>query len=262
MVRYVPTLLSVICASAFAFLSLPQAFPIPATAFGKVGFICVAVTLGILTVLPAYVAQKTAERNKVRAENLYNNLGGRLRPLLLQGLEEMLKRIANAISERLSDELDGENPSFFIFMKADTDRWVVAASNVDKAALVRRIALSDDEGIVGFTSNVRARLLANGPVSQELFDHRDNRNLGKQTPLRPDNLAKCDRGVAWIFAEPIFVTVEGKPWDQTVIGVLTVDSKNENGNEFFRQAAFVELVDAISEAASPYLGILKEIPEL
>jgi len=217
-------------ATAFAYFTLPSTEMFVGKA--RIIVLFASVAIGIATTLPSYlsliIAQKTtnqaeelhsnlkqhneelhtslkqslgnAEKSRVRAEELYATLEGRLKPLLLDGLEDMLKRIASRISERLSDQLNGDRLSFFVFMKRNNVNWVIVASTTEKSAIVRWMSLDDDEGIVGFTAKKKIKILANGPVNVQMFDYRDKRPLDQQNSLKPDNLAKCDRNVEWIYA--------------------------------------------------------------
>jgi hypothetical protein len=179
--------------------------------------------------------------------------------LLFGGLEDTLRRRTNSLPATLSGQLGYEkNLKFYVFAQIG-GRHRVIASTVDTAAPVRRIALELDRGIVGFAFNHKMAILADSLYERRTIYDRYVKSIGQQQAIDASTLEKCDIAVQCIYAAPIFESTPDVPWSDKVIGVLTVDSTQEEDAELFQNLTFQKEVEEIAADVAPYLAVFEEI---
>jgi hypothetical protein len=193
------------------------------------------------------------DRHRLQVENLYRTLENRLTHPLINGLEHVLRRGAADIS------LPERALNYHLFAKMDGNYRIIA-STLDSAALIRRISLKDDEGVIGFTVTHKASYIAHLMEGGIIYD-RAWRQIGKQQPLRASNLAKVGLDLRWITTIPLFDRPDNAPWSDRVIGVLSIDCMDNKGRGIFGGSAFQGKIDSLAYAMVPYLTALQTLKE-
>lgn len=206
----------------------------------------------------AFLSRRESEKQAKKAEENIRAIRERLRPILIEPLDAELARSAKS----LRDISNGQRLEFYVFAFVDC-RWRVLASTKDSSSVVRRIALDQDEGVIGLTAQNES------PIVVEIRDggkgkvfNRHNEVVAEQRELSPDNRSKTDTGIDYIAATPVFVKNVSEPYDKTIIGVLSVDCYTKEGGVPVPSHAFQEQLDAEAIKVSPYLSVFHEISQL
>jgi hypothetical protein len=135
----------------------------------------------------------------------------------------------------------------------------ILASTVEASATVRTIALEHDEGIVGFTFDLKAPVVASIEGAIGGISSRSHEVIGEQRSLRETNRHKVDPNLKWIYATPIFDAPPGVPYSDKVIGILSVDSSSESAGQRFFEQSFQKDIEAIASNVAPYLAVLQQL---
>jgi len=206
---------------------------------------------------------RSLDRRRNAAVADYLSLRSHLIPLLLEAVDDVLdRRLASLqclVAPTVPTASACDAPKVYVFMKVDGLHRIVS-STVPASATVRKLALQHDEGVVGFTYDRKAITLTQLSVDHEgeVFN-RYGESIGKQRKLRPENLEKCDVGVKWIYAAPIFTSMKHAPWVDQVLGILTVDSLSDEGGKAFEKEAFQTAIDDLSSEVGAYLVALEAL---
>jgi len=218
------------------------------------GLISLSLLISLLINYGSFWSLREAHEERRRIETLYETLDSRIRPLLLTGMEDTLRRRV----KELPWIKNGIPLKFFVFTEID-GLYKVVGSTVEHDAQVRRLELEPDEGVVGFTVDRKISGLAQITEGKGNVFDRAGRVIGQQRRLREVNTWKVDADLKWIYTIPIFEKLPGTPWSNRIVGVLTVDSSDDQGDHIFRDRHFQDAIDMVSSDVSPYLDVLQSV---
>lgn len=250
--------ISVIGTSVIAYMTFYSILGLPPEGSGKVlaiiGLVTLSIVVSCATNYIAFDRLRGTEKRLSETETLYRTLESRIRALVLTGLEDVLK-IRVRDPQLPKDKLPLK---FYVFTEID-GLYRVVASTVERDAQVRRLELEPDEGVVGVTVENKISGLARISDGEgDVFD-RSGRVITQQRRLRDVNAGKVDVDLKWIYTLPIFEKSQDTPWSNRIIGVLTVDSSDDQGGNLFKDVNFQAAVEAIASDVSPYIDVLQSL---
>lgn len=265
--RYLPLLISTAAAGALALIAFLQwkGTEIPSAGTIKwitlLGFSLLSIIIAAAANAPNFIQlQKEAgeKREAEEAEKKYSELRERLNPLWADGLDNLLRNRLRHIVREYGNEPAGADLRIYVFARV-TAHYQVVASTIERTNPVRRMELLHSEGIIGFTIDrevpVIARSLMATEDGGEVYNLRGEK-IGAQPMLAAHNLEKCDWRQKWIFSEPIFEQNPDRPWVNEVLGVLTLDVREEEGRELFLKEEFQREVHFLAADTASYLRAL------
>lgn len=263
MSKYIGLILAVIGATVLAYLAILPFVLLPPEGSSRwpsiFGLLTLSLIIGVIVNVGPFLTVRYSERSRRKAEQLYRTVQGRLVPLLIGGLEDTLRRRAALLTESLNGHPGCErNLKFYVFAQVEGYHRVIA-STVDVNALTRRIKLKPDSGIVGVAFNRKVSIYADSIHETGTIYDRYFKSIGKQRQIDESTLEKCDTDVKWINAVPIFESGQDVPWSDKVIGMLTVDSTQEEDAALFQNPAFQNEMEDIAADVAPYLAVFEEI---
>jgi len=190
-----------------------------------------------------------------RISNLYNTLTSRLSPLLCRGIDDVLLRRKKTLEWRGDFE--------FGVMALINGFYRVVGATYPAEHPMRQNSNKFGEGALGYFSErkvagyVRPRGVGEPKEGNRSVFDRHGEVLGEIPARRPANILAHPVEVKWIYYRPVFEKSTANPWSDRVIGILTVQSKADDGDSLFKTQEFQQQVDSIATEVSPYLDAIQ-----
>ncbi|MCH9054126.1 MAG: hypothetical protein IIA72_24310 [Proteobacteria bacterium] len=149
-------------------------------------------------------------------------------PILWGKLSEVLVQEKENLKKLFPKNGGNYDVNLFVFIWAD-DSYRIVSHTESPHARVKTISLAKDEGIVGLA--VRDKSPRIGKIRETVgvatvFGPSGEEVQGQMTLTR-ENRDRCRQDVKWIYASPVFELKPDTPYNDKVIGVLTLDAYHD-----------------------------------
>lgn len=222
------------------------------------GLFCCSLCIGVMVNWFAFRSIARTQTARQNAEQQNDFLRSRLTPVLTEGLDDLLKNRLENLIHNFDDVTSNNVPHLYVFAHVDGGYQVVA-STIDRNHPVRRMELSQEEGVIGFAAERGVPVIARSLQAKEepgLVLSLSGEKIGDQPKLKFENLQKCDPHQKWILSHPVFDRDPVKPWKNEVLGALTIDVREEGGKELFLRNDFQNEVRYLAAEVATYLSTL------
>lgn len=183
--------------------------------------IVISIAAGVAVNYPAIFKIKKVSANKDNVLKKYAELRGKIAPILMEGIDEVLKREKKTICDKYN--IHEDKMEIHVFFKCNSHYYVVA-STTEKNSLQRALYLKDEEGVVGFTKSREAPIVCH--INQDhtgVVYNSYKEDLGTPRSLEQGNVEKLDTRLAWIYSLPVYTHHRPEPWKKEIISILAVD---------------------------------------
>lgn len=216
------------------------------------GVISFIIALVVNTLAIASIKQRLSEISEL--EKYKNSVRGVAVPILWGKLSEVLVQEKDHLKALFPKNEGNYDINLYAFTWIGGSYRIVSHTESPHAR-VKTISLAKDEGIVGLA--IRDKSPRIGKIGEtvgvaKIFDPNGD-EVQEQMTLTKENRDRCRQDVRWIYASPVFELKADTPYNDKIIGVLTLDAYHDKAIVVIATQLFNDVFERALGNMSPIL---------